>query len=423
LDVFEMSLINKMLMDLEERRPEGEAFSPLQDQLRAVPEARSRVPRWLAMACAVPLCGAAAWIAYEHSASSAVAHVKEQAPVFHLRMSTGLDQLSSIPQNMNVSEASVQPVASGAMKFFNEVSQGPTSDESAPPVVSVTPKSAVESVSALNITSSDRRSPDSTIQDSSSLAALATVHVQNNAKAKDGADATAREEINLSRTRGHEKPPSEPLVQATPKADARPVAALTKQFRELTSQQHAENEYRRAANFIQQGKLSEAIKALEQSLYLDPQHIPAFQALLGILIDSKRHEEAIRRLQEKLHHERSYAQLAMTLARLQVDRGETKSAIDTLQKSLPHASHEADYQAFLAALYQRDGRNKESVELYMLALSKSPQNGIWWMGLGISLQALNRLPEARDAFLQAKENNLPSADLQTFVEQKLTQLQ
>jgi MSHA biogenesis protein MshN len=261
------------------------------------------------------------------------------------------------------------------------------------------------------------------MQSSVSLAAAAAGSVQKNLKEKHPAGAFHRDELNTGRISGHAELPAEPAVQSTFKADAAPAAALTKQFRELTAQQRAENEYRRASSFIQQGKLSEAVSTLEQALHLEPQHMPAFQALVGMLIDSKRHEEAIRKLQEKLHHDRSHAHLAMMLARLQVDRGETRGAIDTLQKSLPHASNRADYQAFLAALHQREGRNKEAVELYMLALGKSPQNGIWWMGLGISLQTLNRLPEARDAFRQARENNLPSADLQAFVEQKLTQLQ
>ncbi len=45
------------------------------------------------------------------------------------------------------------------------------------------------------------------------------------------------------------------------------------------------------------------------------------------------------------------------------------------------------------------------------------------MGLGISLQALNRNTEAQDAFRRAKNSNSLNPELQAFVDQRLRQLQ
>ncbi len=94
-----------------------------------------------------------------------------------------------------------------------------------------------------------------------------------------------------------------------------------------------------------------------------------------------------------------------------------------LKEFCSYATDRADYQAFLAALLQRDSRNKEAAELYLQALQKSPQTGIWWMGLGISLQAESRVPEAQEAFSRAKASNSLSPELLAFVESKLKQLQ
>jgi MSHA biogenesis protein MshN len=44
------------------------------------------------------------------------------------------------------------------------------------------------------------------------------------------------------------------------------------------------------------------------------------------------------------------------------------------------------------------------------------------MGLGISLQAENRLQEAKEAFSRAKMSNTLTPELQAFVDQKLAQL-
>jgi MSHA biogenesis protein MshN len=199
--------------------------------------------------------------------------------------------------------------------------------------------------------------------------------------------------------------------------------ALNKEVKEISPQQRAENEFRKAIPLIQQGRPAEAIAGLELALQLDPQHAAARQTLVGVLLDSKRQDEAMRRTREGLSIEPAQPGLAMILARLQVEKGELRPAIDTLQRTLPYAADRPDYLAFLAALLQRDGRNKEAAEHYVHALQRSPQNGIWWMGLGISLQADSRWDEAQEAFSRAKASKSLSPELLAFVESKLKQLQ
>lgn len=197
---------------------------------------------------------------------------------------------------------------------------------------------------------------------------------------------------------------------------------VSKQIKELTPAQRAENDYRRALTLIEQGRSKEAAGNLEQALQLDSRHAAARQTLAALMIDGKRPDEAMRVLSEGLNLDRSQPGLAMMLARLQVDRQDARAAIQTLQASLPHANERADYRAFMAALLQREARHKEAIDHYTTALTKTPNNGVWWMGLGISLQAENRLAEARDAFGRAKSSGMLSAELLAFVEQKLAQL-
>jgi MSHA biogenesis protein MshN len=197
--------------------------------------------------------------------------------------------------------------------------------------------------------------------------------------------------------------------------------SLNKQIRELTPQQMAENDYRRATTLIQQGRVQEAIALLEQVLQSDAAHVSARQTLIALMLNVKRRDEAMRLAQQGLELDVRQPNFAMILARLQLDKGDQKAAIATLQRSLSTASS-ADYQAFLAALLQREGRNAEAVALYESALDKAPQSGVWWMGLGISLQADNRPQPAREAFIHARETASLSPDLQAFVEQKIRQL-
>lgn len=214
-----------------------------------------------------------------------------------------------------------------------------------------------------------------------------------------------------------------PMPRAAAAAGAREAApaSIAKHISEPTPQQRAETEYRKALALMPQGRVAEAIDSLGQAVQLDAGHAAARQTLIGLLLEARRFGEAERRLQEGLNLDRAQPELAMTLARLQVERGDAGAAIATLERSQPAAADRADYHGFMAALLQRDGRHAEAIEHYRLALRRTP-SAIWQMGLGISLQAENRAPEAREAFSRAKAANSLSPELQAFVEQRLGQL-
>jgi MSHA biogenesis protein MshN len=97
-------------------------------------------------------------------------------------------------------------------------------------------------------------------------------------------------------------------------------------------------------------------------------------------------------------------------------------AINTMVGALPYVQSDPDFYAFLAALLQREGRHREAVDYYRVALRAVPGNGVWMMGLGISLRASNQSAEAHDAFLRAIDSKQLSPALQEFVERQLREL-
>ena len=202
------------------------------------------------------------------------------------------------------------------------------------------------------------------------------------------------------------------------------LAAPGAQGRQESMSQRAEGEYRRALASLQDGRMTETIAALEQTLRLDPGHEAARQTLVGLLIEAKRGDEAIRHLQAGLALDLRQPALAILLARLQIERGGT--GIETLTRTLPYAGNgtarSADYHAFLAGALQRDQRYREAAEQYLAALRVVPGNGVWWMGLGMSLQGDKRNAEALEAFQRARASGTLSAELQAFVERRLQQL-
>jgi len=201
-----------------------------------------------------------------------------------------------------------------------------------------------------------------------------------------------------------------------------PVAAAMPENSEagLNPQQKAENEYRRALLKLQDARVSEAIASLEQALLLYPRHEAARQTLVGLLVEGGRTSDAIRHLALATSLDPAQANMAMLLARLQLENG--GNALETLQRSLPFAESNADYRALLAGVLQRGARHKEAIDQYQAAVRLQPGNGIWWMGMGISLQADKRNADAKLAFQRARDSGRLTPELETFVERRLQQL-
>ena len=202
--------------------------------------------------------------------------------------------------------------------------------------------------------------------------------------------------------------------------DAAPKGKRGAQGRQETGAQRAEGEYRRALASLQEGRMTETVAALEQALKYEPTHEAARQTLVGLLIEANRNDEAMRQLQLGLTLDPRQPAMAMLLARLQIERG--GNGIDTLTRTLPYAGNDADYHAFLAAALARQQRHREAAEQYHQAVRAVPSNGVWWMGLGISLQAEKRNGEALDAFQRARASGGLSQELQGFVERRIQQL-
>jgi len=194
------------------------------------------------------------------------------------------------------------------------------------------------------------------------------------------------------------------------------------QLKKVSPQQRAENEFQKANLALQEGRTNDALAGYEAALLIDSSHKAARRAWVGLLISLKRNDDAERVLQKGIKRDPKDISFSMLMARLQVERNDLPLALETLQKTLPYAENQPDYQAFLAALLQRQSRHDEAIACYQIAIKLVPNNGIWLMGLGISLQALQRNQEAKDIFQRALATNTLNPQLQAFVKQKLKEL-
>ena len=236
-------------------------------------------------------------------------------------------------------------------------------------------------------------------------------------------ETVAPAKVHAAEMRRITQQPARPAVAPVVKTPAPAASERILGGKQITPQQRVENEYRRALGQLQDGRVSEALAGLQQTLQLDPRHQGARETLVRLLLEAQRPDEAARQLQLSLALDPKQPAQAMMLARLQLDKTNGgPAALDTLMRSLPYAADNGDYRAFLAGVLQREQRYREAAEQYQLALQTAPDNSVWWMGLGIALQADNHPAQARQAFERAKGLQTLSPQLQAFVERKLVQL-
>ena len=373
-----MSVINQVLNQLEQR---GAPPIPQEAMVRVVPRGKQRLLLPL-LAVALALAGGIAawqWIQMRKHVLNSVEGPKTAV-------------VSTPPQRLTVAAMPASAVSVPAVAVA----------ATAPVAVATPPVEIPPPASRLSF-------------ELSSIALPSSLRELQSGVRPNVADAAATNAAPLAHV-----PEPQPISASSPnmRAAAQPSGGVSP-MKHVSPAQQADAEFRKAVMSMQQGHIADAMAGYEAALHLDSGHDAARQALVALLLESKRVPEAGRVLQERLRNKPEHTGFAMLLARLQVEQGAVEQATATLEKSLPYADTQADYQAFFAALLQRQNRHKEAITHYEIALQLAPGKGIWLMGYGISLQAVQRSEDARDAYRRALESQTLSPELQAFVQQKL----
>jgi len=210
-------------------------------------------------------------------------------------------------------------------------------------------------------------------------------------------------------------------VAAKPAAAAGP-ARVEKRDRARAPSDRAELEFRRAATLLNSGRVADAEDALRRALTEDHVHQAARQTLIALYLEQRRIEEAVQQLREGLSANPSYTPFAVALARIYVDRRDFDEALKLLEESRANAQGNPDFHALRGAVLQRQSRHAEAADAYRQALNNGVQTGASWVGLGISLEALGKRPEAAEAFRRGIAAGTLAPEVRAYVEQRLPYL-
>lgn len=206
-------------------------------------------------------------------------------------------------------------------------------------------------------------------------------------------------------------------------SDDSPPLKLNKIHRPLNSKQLAEIAYQKGYQFLQQGRMHQGKESLRKALSLYIPHIKAREMLAGIYIKSGRFINAAELLSEGVKIVPEYSLFAQLYARVLLEQKNPKLAIKILEQGSAEINIEPDYYALLAATYQRVNNHNKAIEIYLQLVKISSKQGIWWLGLGVSLEKSGKNKEALEAYQRAEKTGNLKSGLVKFTNNRISALQ
>ncbi|WP_429148079.1 tetratricopeptide repeat protein [Aeromonas rivipollensis] len=381
-----MSVINQMLKDLEQRQPGSDGA--------AVYVAPARQQGWwmlvLTLLCtlALAILGWRTWIYWQQSQRTAQPTV----------------QLTTEPAP--ASQAQTQPVSS-ATEVVAALPE-PQGAASGAVALDVAPVAAMARVSA----------PAGGAEGSSATEAFAD-EAQAETPSEDEvtpSDEELQPDLYAELAAEQEAAPQE--VAAAP----RKPGVLKIETVDLSEPELAALAERKATTAMAKGQMREAQDNYYQVLVHDPHNQGAREQLAGLLYGEGRLTEASQVLEEGLRLDPAQADLRLLLARVAISGGDRQKALDWLTGYQPDLAANLDYYATWAGLAQELGQPAQASELYVKLLRQQPDQGRWWLGLGVAEDGQGHRQRALDAYGNAQlHGNLGEASTR-WLEQRIAEL-
>ncbi|HEG4447775.1 MAG: MSHA fimbrial biogenesis protein MshN [Aeromonas hydrophila] len=210
--------------------------------------------------------------------------------------------------------------------------------------------------------------------------------------------------------------------QEAPAAAPRKPGVLKIETVNLSEAELATLAERKATTAMAKGQLRDAQDNYYQVLAHDPRNQGAREQLAGLLYGEGRLSEASQLLEEGLRFDPEQADFRLLLARLAISGGDQLKALGWLTGHRPDLASNLDYYATWAGLSQELGQHAEAADLYVKLLRQQPDQGRWWLGLGVAEDGQGHSQRALDAYRNAQlHGNLGEASA-SWLEQRIAQL-
>ena len=173
---------------------------------------------------------------------------------------------------------------------------------------------------------------------------------------------------------------------------------------------------------LKNGDTPSAIKYLHELLQLEPRNISARKRLASLSFAQNDATRATILLHQGIKLSPEDSSMRLMLARLLFRENQPEQAFVLLNEHPPTVLADNELLSFRAALAEKLGDYKRSYTDYRALLKRQPNNARWMLGLAISQDKQQLYTEAVATYKQVKSSNQLSTQVVSFVDGRLAAL-
>ncbi|WP_026960021.1 tetratricopeptide repeat protein [Aliagarivorans taiwanensis] len=412
-----MSVINKMLNDLEQRQQsENQAMSPLVQTAKRPPWVMGLVV--LVMLISLVAAGWLLWPVFKQvDMPYSAVDVTEPAPVTNQAQPLQADAAKTeVPaQASNSAESEIEPETTPQLVE----TEATPADEAALPEPSAEVKTTALPEAEPLSEPSPEPAPEPQFEPQAEQAIVEQqVEQQVEPAIKSVPEAEPEPSAELAESGQDPAEPKATALEAHTGESHMEVIPL-----ELSREQRVELHLKRAFKAMEKNDTEQAREEFSTVLRLDPSQHSAREQLAALEYGRRREAQAISLLEQGLELDSQHVPFRLLLARIFIQQQNTQQAWFYLNGHEPMVPGNVDFFATKAALAQQLGYQQDALSSYRQLVQYEPDRARWWFGYALANDHLGQYLEAHRAYQQASLLGQLSENSRQFVEQRIRQLE
>ena len=200
-----------------------------------------------------------------------------------------------------------------------------------------------------------------------------------------------------------------------------PALKIEKSASNLTREQRIEKLMTKAQDSFDKGYISDAITQLEEVIASADNHVEARNLLAVAWYGRGELQQAINILNDGLNRYPNTEMWRLTAAKIFFKENEQQGAFTYLEADLAEAS--AEYYSMQGTLARQLKRFDKAESAYANLTRIEPEKGSWWLGYAIALDSQNKAELAKQSYQQAISKAGISPNSIRFAQQRIDKLQ
>jgi MSHA biogenesis protein MshN len=209
-------------------------------------------------------------------------------------------------------------------------------------------------------------------------------------------------------------------IELTPQLIAEPTFSFS--MNSSSQENNSSSLKQRIAESLNNEDLDLAQSLLKELLAAEPNNIKARKKLASLLFAQGNYAQSKQLLIQgiKLHPVQSDVRLM--LARLYVVQKEPSQALNLLTEFYPSVNNQTEYLAYRAALAQQLKQTQLAKSDYQALTNIESTNAKWWLGLALARDQLGETNKALQAYNKAHSLNQLNSAVNDFMQQRISVL-